>query len=265
MSVTTTVQSPGQLLRELRESLHFSLRDVERASYVVADHFKDHEFIIVLSRLSDIESKGVTPSVQRLCSLALIYGVPMEKLLAFYGIDFEKEARALVGKLPAAGAHNKKTSVISSNTPSSIEIPLLEPAFPWRETSPIRRFIEDWGTVPIARLKHLAAQDFIYAHIGTEDRMMHPLLRPGSLVQVDGRLRKVKQSGWTSDYDRPIYLLEMREGYACCWCAQSRKDQLILQPHSLSTVAPRVLRYPDDVEVMGTVVGIAMRLDAIAS
>jgi hypothetical protein len=133
------------------------------------------------------------------------------------------------------------------------------------ETSPIKRFIEDWGVVPIARLKHLASKDFIYAHIGTEDRMMYPLLRPGSFVQVDGRLRRLKQSGWMSDYDRPIYLLETRIGYACCWCSQPRKDQLILQPHSLSRVAPRVLRYPDDVEIMGTVVGIAMRLDAIAS
>jgi hypothetical protein len=237
-----------------------SLRDVERASYTVAEHFNNQEFILVLSRLSDIESKGVTPSIHRLCSLAFIYGLPIERLLAFYGIDFQKEARSLVGKLPIAGTHDCETGIISSNTPATIEIPSFEPGFGLQETSPIKRFIEEWGTVPISHVRHLASEDFLYAHIGAEDRMMYPLLRPGAFVQIDQRLRRVKASGWTNDYDRPIYLVETREGYACCWCSQPRKEQLILQPHPHSTVPPRVLRHPEDAEVIGTVVGIAMRL-----
>jgi transcriptional regulator with XRE-family HTH domain len=260
MDTTTAVQSPGQLLRELRESLHLSLRDVERASYTVAEHFKNQEFILVLSRLSDIESKGVTPSIHRLCSLAFIYGLPIERMLAFYGIDFQREARGLIGKLPIAGTHNDETGIISSNTPATIEIPYFEQGFHLRETSLIKRFIEEWGTVPISHVRHLAGEDFLYAHIGDDDRMMYPLLRPGAFVQVDQRLRRVKASGWTNDYDRPIYFVETREGYACCWCSQPRKDQLILQPHSHSPVSPRVLRHPEDAEVIGTVVGIAMRL-----
>jgi transcriptional regulator with XRE-family HTH domain len=258
MGSTTIVQSPGQLLRELRESLHLSLRDVERASYVIAEHLQSHEFVIVLSRLSDIESKGVTPSIQRLCSLAWIYRVPIDKVLAFYGIDFDRESFALIGKLPLSGT--EKTCVLESEMPEKIELPMLEPAFTLTDTSPIKRFIEDWGVLPVAHLKHLASEGYLYVHIGTEDRMMYPLLRPGSFVQVDQSLRKVRLSGWSSDYDRPIYLVETREGYACCWCSQPRRDQLILQPHPHSTVGPRVLRHPQEAEVVGTVVGIAMRL-----
>lgn len=260
MGTTTTVRSPGQLLRELRESLDLSLRDVERASYVVAEHFHNPEFILVLSRLSDIESKGVTPSLHRLCSLAFIYRLSIQRMLAFYAIDFEREASALAGKLPNPGAHNGKTGIIASALPTRIDIPLLEPAFDVIETSPVKRFIEEWGSLPISHLRHLATDEFLYVHIGTEDRMMYPLLRPGCFVQVDQKLTKIKSSGWTNDYDRPIYLIETREGYACCWCSQPRRDQLILQPHPHSTVPPRVLKHPEEAEVIGTVVGIAMRL-----
>jgi len=258
--MATIVQSPGQAMRELRESLRLSLRDVEKASLIVADNLGNPECVIVPSRLSDIESKGVAPSIQRICALALIYSVPITKLLSLYGMDMERGSSALVGKLPFGGAHNGTTAIIESHSLVSVDLPVLEPAFPLKQTASIKRFIEEWGTVPVAHLRHLANSDHIYVHIGTEDMMMYPLLRPGAFVQVDKKQRRISASGWTNDYDRPIYLVELRDGYACCWCSQPRRDQLILQPHPHSPVAPRVLRHPEDGEVVGTVIGIAMRL-----
>jgi hypothetical protein len=88
---------------------------------------------------------------------------------------------------------------------------------------------------------------------------MYPILPPGSFVQVDETKKKVSEGTWRSEFERPVYFVEMRDGYACCWCSMKR-DSIVLQPHPLSPVPVRVLRYPQEAEVLGQVVGVAMRL-----
>jgi transcriptional regulator with XRE-family HTH domain len=254
--MSTIVASAGHTLRELRESRGLSLRDVERASSIVAEYFGNPDFVLVLSRISDIESKNVTPSLNKLCSLSLIYQIPLQRLVAFYGIDLVKASSELVGRLPAI-----KTQCFEPPLPESVDLPQFDPSFTFAKTSYLVRFIQKWGPVPMLSLKRLATNGFLYAHIGTTDLTMHPLLRPGTFVQVDQRRRRVVNRTWKHDYDRPIYLVETREGYFCCWCSLPRPGQLIMQPHVHSPVQPRVLRHPEDVEVVGQVVGIAMRLD----
>jgi len=95
--------------------------------------------------------------------------------------------------------------------------------------------------------------------IGSEDLTMYPILPPGSFIQVDESRDKVREGGWRSEYERPIYFVETREDHTCCWCTLTR-EEIILQPHPLSPVPPRVLRYPQQAEVIGQVVGVAMRL-----
>jgi hypothetical protein len=53
--------------------------------------------------------------------------------------------------------------------------------------------------------------------------------------------------------------VETREGYICCWCSV-QQENLVLQPHPLSPVPVRVLKYPQEAEVLGQVVGMALRL-----
>jgi len=49
------------------------MRDVESASVQIAQKFDNEEFAIPPSRLSDIETKGIVPSIYRLYALAAIY------------------------------------------------------------------------------------------------------------------------------------------------------------------------------------------------
>ena len=62
----------GQQLRVLREKLGLTMRDVEIASSALAAKRGNDDFSLTLSRLSDIETKGVIPSIYRLYSLAVI-------------------------------------------------------------------------------------------------------------------------------------------------------------------------------------------------
>jgi len=113
--------------------------------------------------------------------------------------------------------------------------------------------------VPLAYLAQFASCQFTYGYIGSEDWTMYPILPPGSFVQVDESRNKVMDGGWRSEYERPIYFVETRDGHTCCWCTLTKED-IILQPHPLSPVAPRVLRYPQQAEVIGQVVGVAIKL-----
>jgi hypothetical protein len=119
--------------------------------------------------------------------------------------------------------------------------------------------IEDWGAVPLQYLQDLAKRKYTYAYIGMDDLTMYPLILPGSFVQVDEDLDRVQEGKWRSEFERPIYFIETRDGYLCSWCSL-RKGEIILQSHPLSPVPPRILKHPQEAEVIGQVVGLAMRL-----
>ncbi len=67
------MEEAGEKLKKIRQKLRLSFRDVEEASGAIATRHSSEEFLLALSRLSDIENKGVTPSVYRIYSLCAIY------------------------------------------------------------------------------------------------------------------------------------------------------------------------------------------------
>ncbi|MBV9573286.1 MAG: helix-turn-helix transcriptional regulator [Acidobacteriales bacterium] len=245
----------GQKLRILREKLGLTMRDVEATSSQIAQKHTNDEFAIPPSRLSDIETKGVVPSIYRLYSLAVIYRRDIKELLTWYGIDLND----VVADVDLAVPPRSHFSGALANI-SSVQMPVRsDPSFDPRRTSNFGRLVEQWGVVPMAYLEQFATREFTYGYIGSEDLTMYPILPPGSFVQVDESKNKVMDGGWRSEYERPIYFVETRTGHICCWCTISR-DEVILQPHPLSPVAARSLKYPNQAEIIGQVVGVAMRL-----
>src|ERR1700758_3887999 len=70
---------------------------------------------------------------------------------------------------------------------------------------------------------------------------MYPLLRPGSFVFIDDRIREVLASHWKHEWERPIYFIALRSGYGRCRC-ERRVDDLLLIPHPLSSQAHHISR-----------------------
>ena len=64
---------PGLRLRQTRETLGLTYRDVETASCAIAVKRGRPDFILHISRLADIENHNVVPSLHKLYSLAVIY------------------------------------------------------------------------------------------------------------------------------------------------------------------------------------------------
>ena len=116
-----------------------------------------------------------------------------------------------------------------------------------------------WGEVPVGLLQHLDLRRCRWGFIGLSDYTMYPLLRPGSLVQIDERYRPGPPTVHRSEYDRPIYFLELREAYVCSWC-EFRKGKIIAVPHPLSGATTREFTFPNEVEVVGRVTAVAARL-----
>jgi hypothetical protein len=246
----------GEQLRALRERLGLSIRMVEFASGRIADKYENPDYFLSLSRLSDIETKGITPNVFRLYSLSIIYKIDFHHVLSMYGVDLANVPADLdLAHVP--GTH--RSDALESQT--NVEMPLkMDPGFQERATAPIVRMVQQWGSVPMALLKKFTDRKFTYGYVGREDWTMYPIIMPGSFVQVDENRRKVEEGSWRSEYERPIYFVEMRESFVCCWC-EVNGNMLTLKPHPMSPVKTRFVRIGSEAEVVGQVVGIAMRLD----
>lgn len=242
----------GTALRKAREQLGLTYRDVERASYDLAAQRGRPEFIVHISRLADIENHEVTPSLFKLYALAAIYHLDPREICRWYDVPFDKHF--------ADSTHMEAPRTHLAAPPSSMRMPLrFDPGFDPRRTDHLTRMVERWGELEGVLFNGHGR--YFYGYIGMEDRMMDPLLKPGSLVLVDPGLRQVRDSGWNNEYECPLYFIDVRDGYRCCWCLRDG-GSLSLQPHPLSPCKPEVRRLPQEADIVGQVVGVVKRLYA---
>jgi transcriptional regulator with XRE-family HTH domain len=240
----------SSLLRQARERLGLTYRDVEQASIELAAQRGRPEFIIHISRLADFENNGSTPSLHKLYSLCAIYHLDPMEVSRWYDVPLDKHF------LDGLGCSAPKTHPAAP--PRTLRLPIrFDPGFDPRRTEFLSRMVESWKDFEGAVMN--AQPRFQYGYVGSEDHWMEPLLRPGSLVLLDPSLRRIRSNGWKSEYDRPIYFVDVRSGYRCCWCLQDR-NRLLLQPHPLSNCVPETRNTPGEAEVLGQVIGVAMRL-----
>ncbi len=251
------LEEAGRRLRQARERLRLRYRDVEQASQQIAHLRGNDDFVIGLSRLADIENKGTLPSFYRLYSLCAIYGLDFSAVLRWYGINLG-ELAADAASLPIPETHPID---VETDDAAQVLFPAeFEEQVDLRRTSYLSRQIHRWGKLPVAMLNTLDLRNQRYAFVGTDDWSMYPIVPPGSFIQIDETKRRIVNGGWSHEFDRPIYFLEHRHGYRCGWCSE-KDGLLILQPHSASDASPEIFRYPGEADVIGQVVGVAMRLD----
>ena len=87
---------------------------------------------------------------------------------------------------------------------------------------------------------------------------MYPLIRPGSLLQIDPHQNRLQTASWHNEFERPIYFVELREGYACGWC-ELQGNQLLIIPHHSSPASVRRFTFPREAEIVGRVVSYYTR------
>ncbi len=251
------MDDPGRTLRRARESLRLKYRDVEEASQRVARLRQNQEFAIGLSRLADIENKGTPPSFHRLYSLCVIYGLRFETVLTWYGIDLND----LLGDAARVGIRETRLVDYTEGQGMIENVPLeIDQSVDLTKTVYLSLHVRRWGNLPLSILSSLDFQRHRYAFIGTEDWFMHPILPPGSFVQIDETKQRLDAEGATQEYEKPIHFIEHRTGYRCGWCSE-RNGLLIVQPSPGSGMKIEVYRFPGEADIIGQVIGVAKRLD----
>jgi transcriptional regulator with XRE-family HTH domain len=249
-------EEPGHRLKQARERLNLTYRDVGEASVQIANRHHNDEFLIALSRLSDIENKGTVPSIFRLYSLCTIYRLELPEVLDWYGVSLAGQPA------DAAAISIGRTHPIHFNPGShgDLQVPLsLDPGVDLRKTTFLSQVVQRWGRLPLSLLSGTEVKNLRYAFVGSEDWSMYPLIHPESLILIDETQRKITSSGWTSEFDRPMYFLEHRTGYFLGWCTQVER-QIVVSPHPASRYPPQIF-LADEVDVIGQISGVAMRFD----
>jgi transcriptional regulator with XRE-family HTH domain len=248
---------PGERLKELRNHLGITTREVKEYSRRIAAAEANPEFYISNAWLTQIETTNSIPSVYKLYSLSVIYRIGFVELLHLFGVDLERIGGHQLA-MPLPKTHLTDLEVYDRD--KTVAFPVrFEPGFSPDTTTLISRIVELWGEVPISLLQHLDIRHSQYGFVGLQDYTLHPLVPPGSFVQIDDRMNRVVTSPWTTEFDRPIYFVELRDGYACSWC-ELKESQLALVPYPASPCPIRTFAYPTEAEIVGRVTAIAMRV-----
>jgi hypothetical protein len=104
--------------------------------------------------------------------------------------------------------------------------------------SPTNRLLTAWADVPMLLMLEEEWDGGPLVLMGLSDRMLWPLLPPGSLLRLDPKVRKIDGQA-RPEFERPIYLIECREKFYCCH-AQRRGDMLRLISHLESPASPSI-------------------------
>jgi transcriptional regulator with XRE-family HTH domain len=247
----------GERLQDIRFRLGLTVRDVAERSQRIAREESKEEFEISSAWLAEVENSDGIPSVYKLYSLSVIYHIKFSDLLLLYGVDLEKITKHRM-LMPAKHTHPTSVEVFDQDRTAIFPV-RFDQGFSVDKTNLISRMVEIWGEVPMGLIQHLDFRTSVYGYIGLGDLTLYPLLRPGSFVQIDQRVKKVHPAINSTEYDRPIYFVELRDKYVCSWC-ELQGTRLFLTPHPLSPCSTRLYEFPKEASIVGQVTGVAMRI-----
>lgn len=247
----------GQQLRAARLRAHLSTRDVERLSHEIAAEVNNRDCCISHAWITQVENGEFRPGIYKLYTLARIYKLKPEEVLAYFGLSLRDVDG---GYMSLNFPRTHLVGRMREEPAQTLLAPLgLRGAFRLEQTNLFSRMFDKWGEIPVGLLQQIDLRNSVFGYIGMEDRTMYPWVRPGSLVQIDSRQKAIKMGAWQHELERPIYFVELRDSYVCSWC-DLQGNQLFLIPSSQSGQQVRNVRYPMDAEIVGRVTAIIMRM-----
>ena len=249
----------GAQLRALRESRGLTLERVAAESRRLATRFSMPGLTLDIGWISRIEREDHDFSAIKLISLCIVYKIPPSTLL----LMMLKPGYVAVGERPSTSLL-PEADILSDDC--SV-YPSFRPSAPHRnEKVATTGLLESLASEATGDMQLIPSPHGLHKFglIGNTDYTLWPIISPGAIATIDPRQRTISpRSAWASEYDRPIYFLELRRNYVCSWCDLSKdKRWLSIVPHPMSPVSVSHLRFPEDVDIVGRVVSISMRLNA---
>jgi transcriptional regulator with XRE-family HTH domain len=238
----------GQQLKLLRNKRNITGREVEQASRRIADAKADRRYQISNGWLAQLENGVSEPSIFKFFTLAATYRVKLWELLRVYGVDVheQEEYEAIANPHLTQLLSQKSVSKWALDCATSSDATTLVPDLARKHAPPSD------GSHSNGHSK------VTYGYLGLKDPTMYPLIRPGSLLEIDTHQNRIQTPSWRNEFERPIYFVELREGYACGWC-ELQGNQLLIIPHHSSTANVRRFTFPREAEIVGRVISYYTR------
>jgi transcriptional regulator with XRE-family HTH domain len=239
----------GALLRSIRTEWGLSLREVKDRSELLAKRCGNPRYASSFSHLAKLELGQHDMRLSTLVSLSHIYSKQPETLVEaclppeYHSPIFDPLEGPNSTVLITEGRLFERAERLLPHSGGSRDIP--------ENTALIA------GDVGSQRNR------FRRAIVGRKDRTLYPMIRPGAIITVDTHQRAIaSHKEWTSEFDRPIYLLYMRNGYVCGWCQLTENGtRLNVVSHVMAKLDILPLAYGKDVEVVGRVTAVSMSLE----
>jgi transcriptional regulator with XRE-family HTH domain len=237
----------GERLRTIRRQWQLSLREVEERSHRFAQERGNQSYQVSASWLDRLEREEHELTVNKLIALADIYNVPTEQLLRSM---YPEKPNLILKPLSSPNA-----TMLLTEGPLEDQARYLLPEPPISNEPPEE-------TTLLAPEDSQLPAPYRRGIIGKRDLTLDPMIPAGSFVQIDTQKRAISsRKGWTHDYQRPIYFLVTREGYHCGWCELDKaSDWLTLIPHPLSPASSQRWKYRTEIENLGRVIVVAIRV-----
>jgi len=236
----------GGKLRATRLTWKLTLREVEQRTLRLAQQWGNPAYRISASWLDRVEREDRGLSATKLIVLANVYSLTTEQMLALCP--------------PANGASASLDEISVPNATLLTEGPLEGHAKFWLPDSFVTAAPPE-STALLPSEPGALPDHYRRGIIGRQDRTLEPMIRAGSIVLIDTQKRTIaSRREWNHEFDRPIYFLMTRDGYATGFCELDKESTwLTLIPHALSFESNRRFRYKKEIEVVGTVVGAVVR------
>jgi transcriptional regulator with XRE-family HTH domain len=241
-------QGIGLVFRAIRQQWKLTLREVEERSLRFAQERGNQSFQISASWLVRLEREEHELTVNKLIVLAEIYNLRPEQLL-----------RTLYPGTTQPGLLRQLS--IPNATIMLTEGPLEDQARYLLSDALVPDPSPDETTL-ITTENGPSLTPYSRGIIGKLDRTLEPMIPAGSIVHINTRERAISsRKDWTHEFQRPIYFLMTREGYVCGWCELDKNSEwLTLVPHPLSPASSRRWKYRTEIENLGRVIVVAIRL-----
>lgn len=188
--------------------------------------------------------------------MGAIYNVHWSSIFSAFGCNLGEFSRDQAMFAPS----KTQLDTRASDADDTIIVPMKSKRqFRLDRTNLLAKLGQIWGEIPVRLLQHMDLRNGVYGFVGLTDRTMFPIIRPGSIVQIDQNQRKVLQTKWDDEDDRPIYFVELRGEFICSWCEMG-DGYLSAVPHPKSKCQVRRFAYPREADIVGRVIGVTMRL-----
>jgi hypothetical protein len=233
-----------------RQQWQLSLREVEERSLRLAREWGNQSYRISAGWLQRLERGKHEITVNKLIVLAAIYNVSPEQLLRSIHTIHPESPQPILRQLSSPNA----TMLLT-------EGPLEEQAK--------YMLADELGVDQLPDETSLLAPDggllqppYRRGIIGKGDRTLEPMIPAGSIVHIDTQRRALSlRKDWTHEFQRPVYFLMTRDAYVCGWCELDKNSEwLTLIPHPLSPASSQRWKYRTEIENLGRVVAVAIRL-----